>query len=148
MTQMSDYTAAATSAAVTETSDPFKVDAGGWWASCAMLGDGYDVAAAAERRQPPWRPVWSWGVSGWDLGDPPYVQFFVRRPNGPGGPVELVQYVEGDTYAWRYPDEATYTKAMDAHAAWYWVRNGRGPKPEDIDAGKHKGPCRPELWSV
>ena len=125
----------------------------GIWEAARFAGDGYDRAEVVERVG--WRPIASWGVKGWDLGDWPYVMFYFREgavqttdEHGNAVPAfELAVNVEGDVDQFAFPSKEAREHKVDELAGFYW-REGSGPTAEDRERGLHLGPCRPDLWET
>ncbi len=103
---------------------------GGWG-----MGNGYDFMQDALPR--PWRPVASWGADGWDLGDWPLVCVAHHAPAG--GPLAVVQYVEGDLFARVCADRAELDRATDAIAREWWERDPEHGPP-DLNSPDARGP--------
>jgi hypothetical protein len=104
------------------------------WRGAWHGGMGYDWMAEALPR--PWRPVPSWGASGWDLGDWPLV--CVAHYRDSAGRLAVVQYIEGDLLARVCDDPAELDRATDAIARECWERDPEAGPP-DLDAPEARG---------
>lgn len=96
-----------------------------------------------------WHPLAGWGRDGWDLGEWPYVAFYVRRDDAT---FRLLQIVEGDRTEWSFATQADLYAAIDYLFLWYAAEEDWSPltyeQREDLDAGtlavdeKFRGPYR------
>lgn len=87
---------------------------GGAWSD-----DGYEFAHNGEREG--WRPVYAWGIDGWDLGDPPYVTYLFRdHQTGDGVEYQRVSYCEGDVTVETYATAEDRSDDTDEAALFYW----------------------------
>jgi hypothetical protein len=119
-----------------------------WGRDYSESDDGYSDMAAEEARG--WHAVANWGRDGWDLGNWPYVIFYVRTREGG---YELLEIVEGDRTLWRFGTPAERERAINYLFLWYAAGERWGPLSADqrsalevgyplaIDA-KWAGPCR------
>lgn len=124
----------------------------------ALLDDGWDDLERGVRDG--WAAIPAWGLSGWDLGEWPYVVISTRRR---GTAWELRQVVEGDATTWRFASEEDRDAAVDYLFLWYgiaqeyseWIADGIAgwdddtrsyPARDALDAGeltvpdKYRGP--------
>jgi len=62
-----------------------------------------------------WKVISGWGADGWDLGDWPYVAFYVRHRTV----FELLQIVEGDRSQWTFDTQQDLYAAIDYLFLWY-----------------------------
>jgi hypothetical protein len=77
-------------------------------------------------------------VTGWDLGDWPFVVIYHRRtPQG----FDLAENVEGDVTCYRYPTRELRDAATDQLSFWHWKHNG-----EDWVAGVDSIADAPHLF--
>lgn len=107
--------------------------------------DGYGDMEVAERQL--WHTVALWGRDGWNLGDWPYVSFYVRETNDGGlsedGKMrrlyEMQVIVEGDHDVYRFDSEADREAAIDYLFLWYAAGKRWAPLKEtdrdQLDAG-------------
>ncbi|WP_217226080.1 hypothetical protein [Streptomyces anulatus] len=115
-------------------------------------GDGYDWASELP---PGWRPVYSWGTEGWELGEPPY-QVIAHFDDTLGAPHGLARYVEGDVFVTAYRSREARDAATDelALGVWLWAGNGpaEGLPAEGAPAARipdrFRGPYRPEATTA
>lgn len=82
--------------------------------------DGYDRMDYAQRVG--WRPVSSWGVSGWDMGSWPYVCVYYRNVRDAGQPdrYQVAVDVEGDVDVHTFDTLAEAHGHLDGVALFYW----------------------------
>lgn len=80
----------------------------------AIADDGYDDMALAEKRG--WLTVSAWGRDGWDLGEWPYVAFYVRNHDGR---FFMQTIVEGDHDIWAFDSQDDRHAAIDYLFLWY-----------------------------
>lgn len=96
--------------------DTHRVGPEHFWLACQLRGDdGYDRIEVARPRG--WRAIPAWGRDGWDLGCWPLVVIF-HRDIADG--FELVENVEGDVTAYRFPTRAMRDAATDELAFFHW----------------------------
>lgn len=119
----------------------YKIEPEKFWEAGRCV-DGYDRMDLAAKVKPPWRAVGSWGRDGWDLGQWPYVVFYLREVDGA---FQYATNVEGDVYAWSFPTEEMRNTAVDAEALWYWQQRGEswvqrreGSEPYTVDTMPEK----------
>ena len=119
-----------------------------WGRDYRESDDGYSDMAAEEARG--WHAVANWGRDGWDLGNWPYVIFYVRNR---GGRYELLEIVEGDRTLGQFSTPEERERAINYLFLWYAAGERWGPLSADqrealeigyplaIDA-KWAGPCQ------
>jgi hypothetical protein len=95
-----------------------------------------------------------WGRDGWDLGDWPYVVFYLKTSLGEAGRVyELMEICEGDRTVWSFASEEDRSAALDYMFLWHAAgKHSWAPltweQREELDKGemtfdpKWRGPCR------
>jgi hypothetical protein len=103
-----------------------------WYRGLSVLGDGYDqMEWLSQKADPRWHVVSLWGKHGWDMGEWPYVAFYIRRrpkpvENTPLHEWQVLNVVEGDNTLWTFPTEELRRSALDRMALNHWLwRNKR-----------------------
>ena len=99
----------------------YEVEPEPFWRGASLLGDGYDVMGAAERKSQGWRVVAGWGKDGYDLGSWPLVMVFFRQRDRR---FEIAYYVEGDVTCYSAPTEEIRDAITDELAFLHWKYHG------------------------
>lgn len=87
-------------------------------ASFEYVGDdAYDRSEVRTRQG--WKLLSAWGEDGWDLGNWPYLMFYVRKE--PNGSYSLASDAEGDWSTWTFESHAELTQALTYLAVWDWL---------------------------
>lgn len=76
-----------------------------WGRDYSESQDGYEDMEVESARG--WSAVPSWGEDGWDLGEWPYVVYYVNATNG------LLQICEGDREFWQFDSAEQRSAAID-----------------------------------
>lgn len=104
-------------------------------------GDGYDYIQQLEVTGK-WAAVGSWGLDGWDLGDWPYLVYFVSKQ---GDQFCVRERCEGDLTTWTFATRAEMIAKLD-ETFWWCVRNhpdrmGWTEPPADLETNpRYRGP--------